>query len=60
MTNMESRPRQVKATTKQGSLKEMSTKARLLRQYAGIFPDNIVEFASTILKRHKAQKNMAR
>lgn len=35
-------------------------KARLLAQYAGIFPRNIQEFASKVVKRKKKVVNFAR
>lgn len=35
-------------------------KARLLAQYAGIFPRNIQEFAAKVVKRKKKIQNFAR
>lgn len=40
-----------------GNLRE---KRRLLAVYAGIFPDNIQEFASRFIKRNKPIKNYSR
>ena len=35
-------------------------RARLLRQYAGIFPNNIKEYGETVMKKHKKQINFSR
>lgn len=45
---------------RQTKLDNPDEKARILRQYAGIFPNNISEFASKVLKKHKLSKNFSR
>ncbi len=35
-------------------------RARLLRQYAGIFPDNIREYSEKVIKKRKKQINFSR
>lgn len=45
---------------KQNNLSDPDERARVLRKYAGIFPNNIVEYGNRVLKRHKAQKNYSK
>lgn len=35
-------------------------RARVLRIYGGIFPDNIEQYAKTILRKNRARKNYAK
>lgn len=57
---MELRTNRKKLPIKQGNTNDPPERARLLRQYAGIFPNNIVEFSNTILKKNKPQKNFSK
>lgn len=46
--------------TKQGNLYDPKERERLLTQYGGIFKKNISDFANTVIKKKKAQKNFSR
>jgi hypothetical protein len=45
---------------KRGNLSNPEEKARVLRRYAGIFPDNIREFGEKITPRLRKQKNYSK
>ena len=51
---------------KKNKSKELTTlhnpaeKARILRQYAGIFPNNIQEYAEKFIPKQKARKDFTR
>lgn len=57
---MESRPQKNQLPIKPAKLSDPGEKLRVLQMYAGIFPNNISEFASKVIRRHKVQKNMSR
>lgn len=57
---MESRNNQPKIQRRRGNLNDPEERARILRQYGGIFPDNIVEFAEKVIRREKKQINYSR
>jgi len=46
--------------TKQGNLSNQEEKARILRRYAGIFPNNIKEFGEKITPRQRRHKNYSK
>ncbi len=45
---------------RQNNLNDPEERARILRKYAGIFPNNIKEFGETVIPRMKACKNFSR
>lgn len=57
---MESRTPRLKIQTHQGNLSNPAERARILRQYGGIFPDNIIEYVEKVGKKHKKQVNYSR
>lgn len=57
---MEYKPKSQSLQIKQNNLSNPVEKARILRKYAGIFPDNIVEFGNKVIKKMKSQKNYSR
>lgn len=59
---MESRRNQNQLLTKPAkrTFFDPNERARLLRQYAGIFPKNIKEFGEKVIKKIKKQTNHAR
>lgn len=46
--------------TKQNNLSNPTERSRLLRQYAGIFPNNITEFANSLKKLNRPKKNFSK
>lgn len=42
------------------NLNNPEERSRILKQYGGIFPNSIKEFANTILKKNRPQKNYAK
>jgi len=50
----------MKALTKRGNLKDPREKARILMRYAGIFPDDIEEYAKKIIRKRKPKVNYSR
>jgi len=57
---MEYKPLSLKKQIKQGNLNDPQERERILMRYAGIFPNNIEEFASKFIPRNKKIKNHAR
>ena len=57
---MESKNFQTKKPIIRGNLSDPQEKARILRRYAGIFPNNIVEFGNRVIKKYAAQKNYSK
>ena len=52
---------QQKKSINQGrNLNDSKERARILMQYAGIFPHAIKQFGETVVKKHKPQKNYSR
>jgi hypothetical protein len=46
--------------TKQNSFTDPAERARILRNYAGIFPNNIKEFGNLVVKTFKRSKNYSK
>jgi len=57
---MEYKLNKTRLPTKQGNFNNPSERARILRTYAGIFPNNIKEFGDVVVKKFKKQKNYSR
>lgn len=57
---MDYQPPKPKQQVNQGNLSDEEERARILMQYAGIFPKAIKEFAETILPRLKSKKNLSK
>lgn len=57
---MESNHKQPRRQTIPASYNEPREKSRILMQYAGIFPNNIKEYAEKIVPAQKRQRNYAR
>jgi len=53
-------PNKKKIPTKHVRLSDEGEKKRVLMIYAGIFPNNIKEYADKIIKRQRIQKNFSR
>ncbi len=57
---MESRPQRKQLPIKPARLSDPGEKLRILQMYAGIFPNNISEFANKVIRKYKVQKNTSR
>lgn len=57
---MESNKNNQQIKTKQGNLHDPKERNRLLMQYAGVFKNNITEYANTVIRKSKTQKNFSR
>jgi len=57
---MEYKPLNLKKQIKQGNFNDPLERERVLMRYAGIFPNNIEEFANKFIPRNKKIKNHAR
>lgn len=55
---MQNQPQQPKKAP--ARLTDVKEQARILRQYAGIFPNHIKEYAELYITKHKAKTNFAR
>lgn len=57
---MEYRLNKTRLPTKQNSFNNPDERARLLRTYAGIFPNNIKEFGEKVIPRLRKTKNYSK
>lgn len=57
---MESKLNKTRLPTKQNNFNNPEERARILRTYAGIFPNDIKEFGDIVIPRLKKKKNYSR
>ena len=57
---MEYKLNKTRLPTKQGNFNNLEERARLLRSYAGIFPNNIKEFSEVVVKKLKKIKTYSK
>lgn len=57
---MESKNQLLHIQTKRGNLNDPAEHERILMMYAGIFKNNIKDFAETLAKKNKPLKNYSR